>query len=45
VTTVMVPADGSASGVAWRDLMRDLVPPTEFDREANDAGCRTRRFR
>ena len=24
--------------------MPDLVPPTQFDREANDAGCSTRRF-
>jgi hypothetical protein len=29
MTTVMVPADGSASGDAWRDLMPDLLPPTQ----------------
>jgi hypothetical protein len=44
MTTVMLPADGSASGDARRDLMPDLVPPTQFDREANDAGFMTRRY-
>jgi hypothetical protein len=29
---------GASRGDAGRDLMPDLVPPTQFDREANDAG-------